>query len=237
MKKYLVLALASAAMTCGGGIANASTLIATPSIVHSGAPTGTLHFTPAGYTSGLVKVTPETLTGTLDGNAVSLFAYCIDIFQPSATTTYDVVSLSSYLGNSAKYNAIAALITAEGNGGSAGTTTHDASTQLAVWELAFEGSGSYDIGSGQFYVNPALASSLAGTGATSMISAATTGSPAINPLLNLYVATNREKQDFLFWTYSPSVPEPATWAMMVLGMGAVGGAMRSNKRKATVRFA
>ena len=34
----------------------------------------------------------------------------------------------------------------------------------------------------------------------------------------------------------PSVPEPATWGMMLLGMGAVGGAMRARKRVA-VRFA
>ncbi len=32
------------------------------------------------------------------------------------------------------------------------------------------------------------------------------------------------------------VPEPATWAMMLMGFGAVGGALRS-RRKATVRYA
>lgn len=31
---------------------------------------------------------------------------------------------------------------------------------------------------------------------------------------------------------SPAVPEPATWAMMLLGLGFIGGAMRSAKRKA-----
>lgn len=30
----------------------------------------------------------------------------------------------------------------------------------------------------------------------------------------------------------PAVPEPTTWAMMILGFGAVGGVMRSNRRKA-----
>ncbi|QDZ08990.1 PEP-CTERM sorting domain-containing protein [Sphingomonas panacisoli] len=33
-----------------------------------------------------------------------------------------------------------------------------------------------------------------------------------------------------------AVPEPATWAMMVMGFGAVGGALRS-RRKATLRYA
>lgn len=33
------------------------------------------------------------------------------------------------------------------------------------------------------------------------------------------------------------VPEPATWGLMILGMAAVGGAMRARVRRATVRFA
>ena len=34
-----------------------------------------------------------------------------------------------------------------------------------------------------------------------------------------------------------AVPEPATWAMMIGGFGAVGGAMRYRRRKTTVSFA
>ena len=37
-------------------------------------------------------------------------------------------------------------------------------------------------------------------------------------------------------TVLPGVPEPATWALMILGFGAVGGAMRRRTR-ASVRFA
>lgn len=33
------------------------------------------------------------------------------------------------------------------------------------------------------------------------------------------------------------VPEPATWAMLILGMGFVGGAMRQHARRAKLRFA
>jgi len=33
------------------------------------------------------------------------------------------------------------------------------------------------------------------------------------------------------------VPEPATWALMILGFGAVGGAMRRRNAKTSVRFA
>ena len=34
-----------------------------------------------------------------------------------------------------------------------------------------------------------------------------------------------------------AVPEPATWAMMILGFGVVGGAMRSRRRKVSVAYA
>ncbi|MFM9828693.1 MAG: PEPxxWA-CTERM sorting domain-containing protein [Sphingomonas sp.] len=34
-----------------------------------------------------------------------------------------------------------------------------------------------------------------------------------------------------------AIPEPATWAMMIVGFGAVGGAMRTRRSKVSVRFA
>ena len=34
-----------------------------------------------------------------------------------------------------------------------------------------------------------------------------------------------------------SVPEPATWAMMIMGFGLIGGAYRSRRTQGTVRFA
>ena len=34
-----------------------------------------------------------------------------------------------------------------------------------------------------------------------------------------------------------AVPEPATWAMMIGGFGAIGGTMRYRRRKTTVAFA
>lgn len=36
---------------------------------------------------------------------------------------------------------------------------------------------------------------------------------------------------------SPAVPEPATWAMMTLGFGAMGFAMRRKKVNTRIRFA
>ncbi len=38
-------------------------------------------------------------------------------------------------------------------------------------------------------------------------------------------------------SFGNAVPEPATWALMILGFGAVGGAMRRRQVKTSVRFA
>ena len=38
-------------------------------------------------------------------------------------------------------------------------------------------------------------------------------------------------------SFGNAVPEPATWALMILGFGAVGGAMRRRSVKTAVRFA
>ena len=54
-------------------------------------------------------------------------------------------------------------------------------------------------------------------------------------------AENQEFNDLSFsftGTVAGAVPEPATWALMILGFGAVGGALRRRQAtKATVRFA
>ncbi len=38
--------------------------------------------------------------------------------------------------------------------------------------------------------------------------------------------------NFVLTAETASVPEPSTWAMMLIGMGAVGGALRAKRRRA-----
>lgn len=42
---------------------------------------------------------------------------------------------------------------------------------------------------------------------------------------------------FTYARYAGAVPEPATWGMMILGFGAIGGAMRIARRRSSVSYA
>lgn len=58
-------------------------------------------------------------------------------------------------------------------------------------------------------------------------------STSFDPLLN---ASYRFSTADAYRAYVAGVPEPATWSMMILGFGAVGGAIRLRSRRATVRL-
>ena len=66
-----------------------------------------------------------------------------------------------------------------------------------------------------------------------------TGNVSVFWLFNLTTPTDHITLDntqgwsnaALYQTQPPSVPEPATWAMMLIGFGATGFAMRRNRRK------
>tara|TARA_R110000782_G_scaffold78293_5_gene156109 strand:- start:102097 stop:102798 length:702 start_codon:yes stop_codon:yes gene_type:complete len=231
-KKILALALASAATCASIAPANAALIINSITAANSGAPTGTLK---AGSNYSVnAKITPFNVTGVLDGEAVSLFTYCVDIYQYAHTGTFEVVSLSQFLGgNTAKANAIAALIS---NQGADGSTQHDAAVQLALWELLYEKSwNTPDLTSDYFRVSP-ISDSAARTLATSYANLARTSwLPSDNIVIS--VAKSGKHQDQLFWSYTPSIPEPSTWAMLLLGFGTIGATMRRQRVKTKISFA
>jgi hypothetical protein len=236
--------------------------------VYSNAPTADLHKTNnPSITDDNVKLTPQILKGTLSSNPgvpVEFFAYCVDVFQVAGPTTFQVTSLLDYLGgNAAKANQISALMVAEG---AQTSRLHDAAVQLAVWELVNETLGFYDIDKytqtvteqyrdskgrlktrtvtttpGQFWADDVKSGSGVLASADAMLGAASANAGNSFDGYSFFVAKSATKQDFLFWTYTPpmtAVPEPASWAMMILGMGLVGSSMRRNRRtKTAVSFA
>lgn len=54
---------------------------------------------------------------------------------------------------------------------------------------------------------------------------------------NVSLTRNGVTTTYNFEIAGGAVPEPATWAMLILGMGLVGGTMRSRRRNVTVAFA
>jgi hypothetical protein len=65
-------------------------------------------------------------------------------------------------------------------------------------------------------------------------SGATTGYHAFAD--NVTLSTAGGSTTYNFEAVNGAVPEPATWAMMILGMGAVGFSMRSAKRRSDSKF-
>jgi len=55
--------------------------------------------------------------------------------------------------------------------------------------------------------------------------------------LVLFATQSLASAGFIAAAQLGGVPEPATWALMILGFGAVGGAMRRRNAKTSVRFA
>jgi hypothetical protein len=232
--RLFAMLLAGSALAGPGGTANAALVISSITSANgSAAPTADIRYTPSNYSVNNVRVTPFNVSGTLDGNAVSLFTYCIDIFQTIHNGTYGVYSLDDYLGNTTRANYIAALIS---NVGAHGTATHDAAVQLALWELRYEGTGTAPSFSSNNFKAWDINSSTLALAQTYAQNARTIWSPAAN--IEVQVAKSSKYQDQLFWTVTPpAVPEPATWAMMIAGFGAVGSAMRYRRGKTAVSLA
>lgn len=101
-------------------------------------------------------------------------------------------------------------------------------TSSLNWQLA---AGTYWVGLGQTVQGNSFSSTIRGDAPAPL------GNEGSNKPWG-YVATNNAN---LSWrlsgnTIAGAVPEPATWGMMMLGFGLVGGAIRSTRRKPKVTY-
>ena len=209
--------------------------------------TGKVVYTPGGIGGNASRTSQDLHIGRLrlsgtdntTMQAVVFDTYCIDIFNYIQGGTFDIQAFS--LSDPLKENQVKRLLsgTASYIGNAVGSTAKknvSAAIQMAVWEIVNEsGASGYSLGGGLFQIGASTGSvnptaramaqgyldSLAGFSATGTHSYRML--TAINPI-------NNQRQVFLA---AAGVPEPSAWALLILGFGLVGGAMRSGRRART----
>ena len=156
--------------------------------------------------------------GTLDGK--SFKTYCLDLYESfSFNTTYTDYHLASL--DPVKSFAIGRLVTKYRP--LVDTAQEAAAFQVALWELEYETSGTYDLTHGSFKetssdsgVRTLAQSWLSNLGTVSMFNVQVLESLGHYDSRHHWIAGH---QDFL--VTSP-VPEPSTWALMAGGLLGVG---------------
>jgi hypothetical protein len=92
------------------------------------------------------------------------------------------------------------------------TALKQAAFQIAVWELAYETSGHYNVSSG--------AATFAGEAASMAMTYL--GNLASTSTYRITVLESGSNQDLVYATSAPAVPEPSSYALMLAGLCGVG---------------
>ena len=216
--------------------------------------TGTGGALPNGQSSVAVNVGRIKLTGTdtATNGSVSFLAYCIDIFDYLKAGLFDIAGfnfdpakedkLKVLMTNTA--GAIAAVDSAALTSAQKLEQKKNVSSaiQMAVWEVAFETTGNpFSITAGDFWMSGSGLSGLNGGVSSAQTLAQgfldnlnTNAWSQVDPNWTLKMlvpqdGANNQTQAFLV---SAPVPEPSTWALLILGFGLVGHALRGRRRLA-----
>ena len=205
MSRLLLKPLAVACLAFGALSASAFT------VTHLGSANGSVAATFS-VTAPNAGASGNTLAGgfksSLDGGATSFTTYCVDLYQFIGTSSnYTLVpGATHFVAPHASANAdLGKLYSFHSLVHSA---TSEAAFQLAVWEIAFETSGFYNLGAGTAkFTSSAAVTALATSWLTSL--------PATSAF-NVRVLESATRQDLVFAT--PAVPEPSTYALMAAGL-------------------
>lgn len=192
----------------------------------------------SGYAHGSQNVTFTVPNAANTGNATgtagaggfltslnggpSFTSYCVDLYQNiSFNTPYSDYSIAApgahVFANSNAYTDLGRLYA---TAGMIGDALQEAAFQLSVWEIAYETSGAYNVGSG-------VASFVTSTGVRDLASTwlSQLGNHGNGPTIG--VLESRGQQDMI---YAP-IPEPSEIMLMVTGLIAMG-AFAKRRRKA-----
>lgn len=189
-----------------------------------------------------MRLNGGTFTTPLVGSAaVDFFAWCIEpreIISLNVETTYTVLPLSQAATNIGGIGDAKAAQMRELFGrfqssfATPVTAQHAAAMQIAIWEIVRETPGAaLNVFNGNILYT-AGSDGIAGTLAlaNSYVTAIDGTGPMARNLLTLSNGTfgvqGSGTQDLIVQTMSGAVPEPASWAMLIVGFGLVGAARR-----------
>lgn len=251
MTRMLALAAAAGLMTAASPLA-AQAVTVTNVAFTPGSVNGTIHSSLYNGDAGIGRF--EFKGNYAGGGAFDIFTYCVDLAHSVSLgavsyTSYSIQPLSALATiTTAKANALNALLTnaAPLLAAATGQDAVDisAATQLAVWEIMFETQPTWSVTSAAsaFYMTTPGASSSsnltaltsAETLANDYLSKVATSSWAVNNNYQLKLLLSPSQQTQVFLT---GVPEPATWGMLLVGFGALGGVLRRRRGAALPAYA
>lgn len=195
----------------------------------------------AGTTSQDLLIGRMRMTGTDNATmaAVSFDTYCIDIFNYVRNGTFDIVEFA--LANPLKQTQLKTLLShtatfIDAAGTSAQKKDISAAIQMAVWEIVNEsGTAGYSLDNGLFQIGASSGSVVPVARGLAQGYLGNLGGWSLQPGYDykMMTALNPVKNQRQVFLTTAAVPEPATWAMLILGFGVVGGAMRKRSRVTT----
>ena len=151
----------------------------------------------------------------------SFETYCVDLYQhiafgDAAYTDYGTPGTTHVFANGNAYTDLSRLYA---RAGVVNNSVSEAAFQIAVWEIAYETTGSYNLGLGSATFTGGSADPGALNLASTWLSSLGAAGPAIA------VIESSGHQDMI---YAP-VPEPETYALLLGGLGAIGFVARRRR--------
>jgi PEP-CTERM motif len=154
-------------------------------------------------------------------SGTSFETYCVDLYQHIAFgetyTDYGTPGTSHTFANANAYTDLSRLYA---RAGVVNNSVTEAAFQIAVWEIAYETTGAYNLGLGSATFGGGSADS---SGALTLASTWLSTLGAAGPGISVIESSGH--QDMI---YAP-VPEPETYALLLGGLGAMGFVARRRR--------